>query len=205
MIELYSWPTPNGHKIHIALEELNLSYNLHPIDITKGDQFKSDFLKINPNNKIPALVDSDGPNQKPIAIFESGAILIYLAEKTGKLLSEDPIQRITTLQWLMFQMGGVGPMLGQIHHFRHYAPESIPYAIDRYTNEGKRLYKVLDQRLGSHEFLADDYSIADIATFPWIKLWPRQDININEFPNLKRWHDQINNRPAVQKGLKVFE
>ncbi|MCX7355524.1 MAG: glutathione S-transferase N-terminal domain-containing protein, partial [Alphaproteobacteria bacterium] len=167
MIDLYTWGTPNGRKASIALEELALPYKTHPIDIGKGDQVKPDYLAINPNGKIPAIVDPDGPDGKPMAVFESGAILIYLAEKAGKLLPKDARGRSVAIQWLMFQMGGVGPMFGQAHHFRRFAPEKIPYAVDRYTNETKRLYDVLDRRLKDVEFLAGDYSIADIATYPW--------------------------------------
>ena len=205
MIDVYSWPTPNGHKIHIALEELGLAYAAHPVDIGKGDQFKPEFLKISPNNKIPAIVDSDGPDGQPISVFESGAILIYLAEKTGRLLPSDPRARIKVLEWLMVQMGGVGPMLGQAHHFRHYAPEPIPYAIDRYTNETGRLYGVIDRRLGEAEWLGGDgYSIADIATFPWLRSYERQGQKLEDFPNLKRWFETIAARPAVQRGVKVL-
>src|SRR5215212_8267388 len=164
MIDLYTWPTPNGHKIHIMLEECGLAYRTHAVDIGAGDQFKPEFLAISPNNKIPAILDPDGPDGQPISLFESGAILIYLAAKTGRFLPEDVRGRYTTLEWLMFQMGGVGPMLGQAHHFRLYAPEKIPYAIDRYSNEAKRLYGVIDKRLASHRFVAGDaYTIADIA------------------------------------------
>ena len=169
MLEFYTDGTPNGHKVSIFLEEVDLPYHLIHVNITKGDQFKPKFLKISPNNKIPAIVDPDGPDGKPIALFESGAILIYLSKKLGKFLSTDEQTRYVTLQWLMFQMGGIGPMLGQAHHFRKYAPEKIPYAIERYTKEAARLYSVLNQRLGESEYLADDYSIADIATFPWIR------------------------------------
>jgi GSH-dependent disulfide-bond oxidoreductase len=205
MIDVYSWPTPNGHKVHIALEELGLPYAAHAVDIGKGDQFKPDFLKISPNNKIPAIVDSDGPGGKPISVFESAAILIYLAEKTGKLMPTDPRGRVQVLEWLMFQMGSVGPMLGQAHHFRHYAPEPIPYAIDRYTNETGRIYGVIDRRLREVPWLAGDaYSIADIATFPWLRSWERQGQQLADFPNLKRWFETIAARPAVVRGVKVL-
>ncbi len=167
MIDLYTWPTPNGHKIHIMLEETGLEYNVIPVNIGTGDQFEPDFLEISPNNKMPAMVDSDGPDGQPISLFESGAMLIYLAEKTGQFLPSDPRGRFEVLCWLMFQMGGVGPMLGQAHHFRAYAPEQIPYAVDRYTNEAGRLYGVIDKRLEGRDYLAGDYSIADIATMPW--------------------------------------
>ena len=205
-IELYSWATPNGHKVHIMLEELGLRYNVHPVNIGAGDQFKPEFLKISPNNKMPAIVDPDGPDGQPISLFESGAILIYLAEKHGKFLSDSPRVRYTTLQWLMWQMGGLGPMLGQAHHFRNYAPERIPYAYDRYTNEARRLYQVLDKRLGEARFLAgDEYSIADIAAWPWMRRPENQGVDRDELPNYRRWFDEIAERPAVQRGVKVLE
>lgn len=205
MIDAYSWATPNGHKVHIMLEETGLEYRAHPIDIGAGDQFKPEFLAISPNNKIPAIVDSDGPDGKPISLFESGAILIYLAEKTGKFLPTEPLGRYTTLQWLMFQMGGIGPMLGQAHHFRIYAPEKIEYAINRYTNEAKRLYGVMDTQLGKTQYLAgDDYTIADIAAFPWTRSWQNQGIELAAFPNVKRWHEAIAARPAVVRGVEVL-
>ncbi|OXC73364.1 glutathione binding-like protein [Caballeronia sordidicola] len=205
MIDAYSWATPNGHKIHIMLEELGLEYKAIPIDIGAGDQFTAEFLAISPNNKIPAIVDSDGPGGKPLALFESGAILFYLAEKTGKFLPLDPVGRYTTMQWLMFQMGGVGPMLGQAHHFRIYAPEKIEYAVNRYSNEAKRLYGVMDKQLGVTRYLAgNDYSIADIATFPWTRSWKNQGIELDEFPNVKRWFDEIAARPAVIRGVEVL-
>ncbi|HTI16116.1 MAG TPA: glutathione binding-like protein [Trinickia sp.] len=205
MIDAYSWATPNGHKIHIMLEETGLEYRIHPIDIGGGDQFKPDFLAVSPNNKIPAIVDSDGPGGKPMSLFESGAILIYLAEKTGKFLPAEPAARYATLQWLMFQMGGVGPMLGQTHHFRIYAPEKIEYAINRYTNEAKRLYGVMDKQLEKAQHLAgDDYTIADIATFPWTRSWQNQGIELAAYPNVKRWHEAIAARPAVVRGVEVL-
>jgi GST-like protein len=204
MIDLYFWPTPNGHKVTIALEELGLPYNVIPINIGKGDQFKSEFLKISPNNKMPAIVDSDGPGGKPISIFESGAILIYLAEKTGRLMPTDASGRYKVLEWLMFQMASVGPMLGQVHHFRRYAPEQIQYAIDRYTNEAKRIYGVIDKRVGDVPYLAGEYSIADIATYPWLKLHKLQGQNLEDFPNLKRWYEAIEARTAVQKGMALM-
>ena len=204
MIDLYTWPTPNGHKIHIALEELGLPYTVHAVDIGEGDQFKPEFLKISPNNRIPAIVDQDGPKGKPMPLFESGAILIYLAEKTGKLLAPKGNARYTAITWLMFQMGGIGPMLGQAHHFRAYAPEKIPYAIDRYTNEAKRLYGVLDRRLGEADYLAGEYGIADIATFPWLRYWERQGIVLSDYPNVQRWFGAIEKRPAVERALKVL-
>ena len=203
MIDLYTWGTPNGRKVSVMLEEIDLPYQVFPINISKDEQFDPDFLKISPNNKIPAIVDTDGPDGAPIALFESGAILIYLAEKTGKFLPSEPRTRYDVLQWLMFQMGGVGPMFGQAHHFRRFAPEQIPYAIDRYSNETKRLYGVMDKRLADHEYLAGAYSIADIATFPWAARHEWQGVDLAEFPNLKRWYDVIWDRPAVKKGFEV--
>lgn len=204
-IDLYAWPTPNGYKVSIMLEELGLPYTVHPIDIGAGDQFKPDFLKISPNNKMPAIVDPDGPGGGPYALFESGAIMMYLAEKTGRFWPSDMRQRYDVVQWLMFQMGGVGPMLGQAHHFRIYAPEKLPYAIDRYTNEAGRLYGVMDKRLGESEYLAgDDYSIADMATFPWTRSIDRQGHSFDAYPNVKRWFDAIDARPAVVEGLKLL-
>lgn len=205
MIDVYSWATPNGHKVHIMLEETGLAYRVHPVNIGAGDQFKPDFLRISPNNKIPAIVDSDGPGGKPLSLFESGAILIYLAEKTGKFLPTEASARYTTLQWLMFQMGGLGPMLGQTHHFRIYAPEKIDYAVNRYTNEAKRLYGVMETQLGKTQYLAgNDYTIADIASFPWTRSWQNQGIELAEFPNVKRWHEAIAERPAVIRGVDVL-
>tara|TARA_B100000427_G_scaffold254592_1_gene218164 strand:- start:1368 stop:2066 length:699 start_codon:yes stop_codon:yes gene_type:complete len=206
MIDAYSWPTPNGHKVHIMLEETGLEYQVHPINIQKGDQFQPEFLKISPNNRIPAIIDQDGPGGKPYSLFESGAILIYLAEKTGKFLPTDPIARYDTLQWLMWQMGGVGPMFGQAHHFRGYAPEKIEYGIERYTKEAGRLYGVMDKRLAQSEYLAGpEYTIADIATFPWTRSIDRQGHSLDDFPNVKRWSDAINARPGVQRGVQVLE
>ncbi|MFZ5791069.1 MAG: glutathione S-transferase N-terminal domain-containing protein [Pseudomonadota bacterium] len=204
MIELYSWATPNGHKIHIMLEETGLAYNVHGVDIGRGDQFKPEFLAISPNNKIPAIVDTEGPDGKPIPLFESGAILIYLAEKTGRFLPKEPRGRYEVLQWLMFQMGSIGPMLGQVHHFRAYAPEKIPYAIDRYTNEAKRLYGVLDKRLADRPFVAGEYSIADMAIWPWLRSWERQGVQLADYPHVKRWFATVEARPAVQRGVKVL-
>lgn len=205
MIDLYTWPTPNGHKVHIMLEETGLEYNVIPINIREGDQFKPEFLKISPNNKMPAMVDRDGPKGRPFALAESGAMLIYLAEKTGQFMPADPEERFTCLQWLMTQMGHVGPMLGQVHHFRNYAVEKIPYAIDRYVNEATRLYRVLDRRLGEARFLAsDDYTIADMATFPWIRPYKNQGQDLDAHPNLKRWFLEIKERPAVRRGLDVL-
>ena len=205
MIDLYTWPTPNGHKVHIMLEETGTPYKVIPIDIGAGDQFDPEFLKISPNNKMPAMVDPYGPDGAPISLFESGAILIYLAEKTGQFLSREPRARYVTLQWLMFQMGGIGPMLGQAHHFRTYAPETIDYAVARYTNEANRLYGVLERRLGEAPYLAgDDYTIADIATFPWLRSHERQGVDLADYPNVKRWFDEIAARPAVERGVEVL-
>ena len=203
MIDLYTWSTPNGYKASIMLEETALPYSVFPIDIGGGDQFDEDFLKISPNNKIPAIVDHQGPDGEPFSLFESGAILMYLAEKTGRFMPGAEIARHQTIQWLMFQMGGLGPMLGQCHHFRHYAPEEIPYAIERYTRETARLYGVMDRRLGDSEYLAGDYSIADMACYPWINSYQRQDQDLNDFANVKRWFESISARPAVQKGMKI--
>lgn len=206
MIDLYTWTTPNGHKVHIALEEMGLDYTAHPINIGQGDQFEDDFLRISPNNKIPAIVDQDGPDGAPMSLFESGAILLYLAEKTGRFLPADARGRYRTIEWLMFQMGGLGPMLGQAHHFRQYAPEHIEYAVNRYTNETGRLYNVMDKRLADNRYLAgDEYTIADMASFPWIRSYEKQGQDINEFPNLKRWFDEIAERPAVVRGLAVLK
>ncbi|MBP5855971.1 glutathione S-transferase N-terminal domain-containing protein [Marivibrio halodurans] len=203
-IDLYSWGTPNGRKVSIMLEEVGLPYSVHSVDITKDEQFEPSFLKISPNNKIPAIVDSDGPGGKPISVFETGAILIYLAEKTGRLIPEDAASRYLCLQWLMWQMGGFGPMLGQAHHFRRFAPEKIDYAVNRYTNEAKRLYGVLDKRLGEAPYLAGEaYSIADIATYPWAARWEWQGIDWSDYPNAKRWYDELGAREAVSKGMAV--
>ena len=205
MIDVFTWPTPNGHKVHVMLEECGLPYRAIPVNIGAGDQFKSDFLAISPNNKIPAITDPDGPDGKPISLFESGAILVYLAAKTGKFLPQGDRERFEVLQWLMFQMGGVGPMLGQAHHFRMYAPEKLPYAIDRYSNEAKRLYGVIERRLAQSEWLGGEaYSIADIATFPWLRSYERQGIDLDDYPHLKRWFDSIAERPAVQRGVQVL-
>jgi GST-like protein len=204
-IEVYSWATPNGHKVHVMLEECGLPYEAIPVNIGAGEQFRPDFLKISPNNKIPAIVDPQGPDGEPISVFESGAILVYLAAKTGRFLPAGDRARFDVLQWLMFQMGGVGPMLGQAHHFRIYAPEKVPYAIDRYTNEACRLYGVIDKRLAECEWLGGaEYSIADIATFPWLRSWQNQGIVLEEYPHLRRWFDAIAARPAVQRGVKVL-
>jgi len=209
MIDVYSWATPNGHKVHIMLEEcgyrLGRDWRAIPVNIGTGDQFKPEFLKISPNNKIPALVDPHGPDGKPISVFESGAILVYLAAKTGKFMPKSDRAKFEALQWLMFQMGGVGPMLGQNHHFRLYAPEKIEYAINRYTNEAKRLYGVLDRRLAESKFLAGaQYSIADMATFPWLRNWQNQGVALDEYPHVKKWFEGIAARPAVQRGVQVL-
>jgi len=205
MIDLYTWPTPNGHKIHIMLEECALPYRVHPVNIGAGDQFQSDFLKISPNNKVPALIDSEGPDGKPISLFESGAILVYLAAKTGQFMPKSDRAKYEVLQWLMFQMAGVGPMLGQAHHFRIYAPEKIDYAVNRYTNEAKRLYGVMDKRLQSSRWLGgNSYSIADIAVFPWLRSWQNQGIDWADYPQLKDWFDRITARPAVQRAVQVL-
>ncbi len=203
MIDLYTWTTPNGRKVSIMLEELGLPYRTHAINIGKGDQFKPEYVKINPNAKIPSLVDPDGPDGKPVAMMESGAILIYLAGKTGRLLPDTVRGRYDALQWLMFQMGGVGPFFGQVHHFLRAAKQAVPYAIERYVKETRRLYGVLDERLKDHEFLADEYSIADIATYPWAARYEWHKTRLEDFPHVKRWFDAISARPAVQKGMKV--
>ncbi len=203
-IDLYYWPTPNGWKITIFLEEVELPYNVIPVDITDGDQFEPEFLKISPNNKMPAIIDSEGPDGAPISIFESGAILIYLSEKTDKFLPGSPRERYEVLQWLMFQMGHVGPMLGQAHHFRQYAPEEIPYAIDRYTNEATRLYEIMDWHLSETDYFAGgEYSIADMAIYPWLVSHERQGQRLEDFPNLARWYENIATRPAVERALEV--
>jgi GST-like protein len=205
MIEVYSWATPNGHKVHIMLEECGLPYRVHPVDIGAGHQFEPDFLAISPNNKIPAIVDSEGPDGQPMSLFESGAILLYLAGKTGHFLPASTKGRYEVLQWLMFQMGGVGPMLGQAHHFRLYAPEKIDYAVSRYTNEAKRLYGVMNKQLAKKKYIAgSEYSIADMAIFPWLRSWKNQGIDWNDFPHLKGWFDEISARPAVQRGVEVL-
>ena len=205
MIEVYSWATPNGHKVHIMLEECGLRYHAHAVDIGAGDQFDTKFLAISPNNKIPAIIDPDGPDGRPFSLFESGAILLYLAAKTGKLLPATDRARYEVLQWLMFQMGGVGPMLGQAHHFRIYAPEKIEYAINRYSNEAKRLYGVMDKQLARSRYIAGaEYSIADIAIFPWLRSWKNQGIDWNDYPHLKGWFDEVAARPAVQRGVEVL-
>lgn len=203
-IDLYYWPTPNGKKITVFLEETELPYEVVPIDITAGDQFNDQFLKISPNNKMPAIVDPEGPDGEPISVFESGAILIYLAEKTGRFLPQSPRQKYLVLQWLMFQMGHVGPMLGQAHHFRGYARETIPYAVERYTNEAALLYGVMDRRLSEAAYFAgDEYTIADMAIFPWLISHERQGQDLDDYPHVKRWYETIESRPAVAHALGV--
>ncbi|UUP18957.1 glutathione S-transferase family protein [Nitratireductor thuwali] len=202
-IELHYWPTPNGWKVSIMLEELGVPYEVHYVNIGKGEQFRPEFLKIAPNNRMPAIVDPEGPGGEPISIFESGAILQYLGRKFGKFYPQDERQRVEVEQWLFWQMGGLGPMAGQAHHFRQYAPEKVPYAIERYTNEVNRLYGVMNKRLADRDFLAGDYSIADIASVGWVKPHERQGQDLNDFPNLKRWFETIMARPAVQRGLAV--
>ncbi len=205
MLEVYSWGTPNGHKVHIMLEECGLPYRVHAVDIGKGEQFAPDFLRISPNNKIPALIDPDGPDGQPMHLFESGAILLYLAGKSGRFLPESTAGKYEVLQWLMFQMGSVGPMLGQAHHFRVYAPDRLPYAIERYSNEAKRLYGVMNKRLGQSPYIGGPtYSIADIAVWPWLRSWKNQGVDLSDYPHLKGWFDEVDKRPAVQRGVKVL-
>jgi GST-like protein len=200
-IELHFWPTPNGQKIAIALEELELPYVIHPVNITRGDQFKPEYLAISPNNKMPAIVDPDGPGGEPVSIFESGAILQYLARRSGKLRGKGKRDRLVVEQWLFWQVAGFGPMAGQAHHFRHYAPEKIQYGIDRYTNELTRLYGVLDKQLAGRDFIANKYSIADIASYPWALSWEKQGQDISTFPNVKAWLARIGARPGVIRGM----
>jgi GSH-dependent disulfide-bond oxidoreductase len=203
-IDLYYWPTPNGWKITIFLEEVNLPYNVVPVDIAAGDQYEPEFLKISPNNKMPAIIDPEGPDGAPITLFESGAILIYLADKTERFFPQTPRERYVVLQWLMFQMGHVGPMLGQAHHFRQYAPEKIPYAVERYTNEAARLYRVIDRRLAETTFIAgDEYTIADMAIFPWLRSHENQGQSLDDYPSLKRWYEGMEARPAIRRALDV--
>jgi GSH-dependent disulfide-bond oxidoreductase len=203
MIDLYTWSTPNGRKVSIMLEELGLAYDVHPINIGKDEQFTSEFIALSPNSKIPAIVDREGPGGKPLSLMESGAILIYLSEKTGQLTPASARSRYAALQWLMFQMGGVGPMFGQVHHFLRAANEPVPYAIERYTKETRRLYGVLDARLKDEAYLAGEYSIADIATYPWVARYEWHKTRLDDFPNVKRWFNAISERPAVQRGMKV--
>ncbi len=203
MIDLYTWSTPNGRKVSIMLEECALPYRVHPIDIGKGDQFKPDFVAIDPNSKIPAIVDQEGPEGKPFPLFESGAILMYLAWKTGRFFPTRAADQFQTIQWLMFQMGGVGPFFGQVHHFLRAAPEPVPYAIERYTKEARRLYGVMDRHLERQQYLANDYSIADIATYPWVARHDWHKVELDDFPAVKRWFDEISVRTAVQAGMKI--
>ncbi len=203
MIELHTWTTPNGRKVSVMLEECGLPYTAHKVNIGQNEQFKPEFLAISPNNRIPAIVDSDGPDGKPFHLFESGAILVYLAGKTGKFLPTSTKGKYEALQWLMWQMGGVGPMFGQAHHFLRAAPEQVPYGIKRYTDEARRLYGVLDRRLAEAAYMAGEYSIADIATYPWIARHEWHKVDLAEFPNVKRWYDTIGRRPAVARGMAV--
>lgn len=203
MIELHTWTTPNGRKVSVMLEECGLPYTAHKVNIGQNEQFKPEFLAISPNNRIPAIVDPDGPDGKPIHLFESGAILVYLAGKTGKFLPTSTKGKYEALQWLMWQMGGVGPMFGQAHHFLRAAPEQVPYGIKRYTDEARRLYGVLDRRLAEAAYMAGEYSIADIATYPWIARHEWHKVDLAEFPNVKRWYDTIGRRPAVVRGMAV--
>jgi GST-like protein len=206
MIELYSWPTPNGHKIHIMLEETGLPYRVHKVDLGAKQQMTAEYAKINPNGKIPAIIDSEGPDGAPITIFESAAILVYLAKKTGKLMPADPEARYRTMEWLMFQIANIGPMFGQAYHFRSGAPERVPYAVDRYTNEVGRIISVLERRLGAEKYLAGaEYTIADIASWPWVRNSNSHGQNMDEFPNVSRWIAEIGQRPAVRRGLKALE
>jgi GST-like protein len=206
MIDLYSWTTPNGRKVHIMLEECGLEYEAHPIDFRKGDQFTESFLKISPNNKIPAIIDRDGPGAGDCSLFESGAILMYLADKAGKFLPTDGVGRVTTLQWLMWQMGGLGPMFGQAGHFVFYAKEKHPFSLERFRGAAHRLCRVLDQQLARNEYVAGaDYTIADMAIWPWCMNPEKRGINYDEYPNLQRWYDSIAARDGVKRGLKVLE
>ena len=202
MIDLYTWATPNGRKVSILLEEVRLPYTVHPVNIGKDEQFKPDFLAISPNNKIPAIVDSDGPGGQPLSLFESGAILFYLAEKTGRFLPSEPGPRYRAMQWLMFQMGGVGPMFGQNHHFRMDSVND-PYGLARFAKETARLYGVMERHLAGSPYFADDYGIADMAIYPWVARHPRHKTDLADFPHVKRWYDLLSQRPAVQKGMAV--
>ena len=203
MIDLYTWSTPNGRKISIMLEECALPYRVHAIDIGRGDQFTPEFVAISPNSKIPAIVDQEGPEGKPLALFESGAILLYLSWKTDKFFPRGIVEQFEVFQWLMFQMGGVGPMFGQTHHFLRSAPEPVPYAIERYSKETRRLYGVLNSRLEGREFLGSEYSVADIATYPWVARYDWHKVDLNDFPAVKNWFDRIGSRPPVQAGMSV--
>ena len=202
MIQLFTWDTPNGKKVSIMLEEIGVPYEVHSVNLRQNDQMKPEYLAINPNNKIPAIVDTDGPGGKPFTLFESGAILMYLAEKSGKLWPQDMRHRYQVIQWLMFQMGGVGPMFGQANYFFRLQ-EKVPYAIERFRKEALRLYNVLDKELGQREYLAGEYTIADIATYPWVWRHDVHQVKLEEFPNVKRWFDAIAARPAVQRGMEI--
>lgn len=203
MIELHYWPTPNGHKVTIFLEETGLPYEIKPVDISSGDQFKPDFLRFSPNNRMPAIIDhAPADGGEPITVFESGAILVYLADKTGRFLPQETRARKMVLEWLFWQVGGIGPMAGQNHHFVQYAPETVPYAMNRYVNETNRLYGVLERRLQGREWLADDYSIADMAVYPWVVPWKSQRQDLDAFPNLRRWFDTMRARPAVRAAYE---
>ena len=203
MIDLYTWTTPNGRKVSVMLEEVGLPYKVHPVNLQKDEQFNPEFLAINPNNKIPAIIDPQGPGGKPLTLFESGAILIYLAEKTGKLMPKESRSRYEVIQWLMFQMGGVGPMFGQAHNFFRYDPQQNSYGVERFNKEVARLYRVMNHRLGETEFLAGGYSVADIATYPWVARYEMHRTRLEDFPNVKRWFDAISARPAVPRGMNV--
>ncbi|OUR79884.1 thiol:disulfide oxidoreductase [Alphaproteobacteria bacterium 46_93_T64] len=204
MIDLYYWPTPNGWKISIALEEMGLDYNVIPVNIGRGDQFQDAFLEISPNNRMPAIVDHDPVDGgEPVSVFETGAILLYLAEKSGKFMPKDLRGRMQVIEWVMWQMGGLGPMLGQNGHFKFYALETIPYAQDRYNNEALRLFGVLDRRLEGRDFICDDYSVADMACWPWIITYKRQEIDLEKFPNVRRWYDALKSKPGLRRGYEV--
>lgn len=203
MIDLYTWSTPNGRKVSIMLEETDLPYRVHPVNISAGEQHSAEFRAITPNQRIPTIVDQDGPGGTPFRLFESGAILLYLSSKTGRFLPREARERFEVIQWLMFQMGGVGPIFGQVHHFLRSAPEPVPYAIGRYIKETRRLYGVLDEHLRSREYLGSEYSIADIATYPWVARHEWHRVDLSDFPAVKRWYDRIGARPAVERGMKV--
>jgi len=203
MIELYTWKTSNGRKASIMLEECGLPYNVHPINIGQGDQFKPEYVALNPNSKIPTIVDAEGPGGKPYTVIESGAILMYLAEKTGKFMPTEMAARYEVIQWVMFQMGGIGPIFGQVHHFKRAAKEEVPYAIERYSTECRRLYGVLNKRLEGREYLAGDVSIADFCTLPWVFRHDWQEVDLDEFPNVKRWYDALMARPALSRGMDI--
>lgn len=203
MITLFTWGTPNGRKVSVMLEECDLPYEVRPVNISNGEQFESEYRAVNPNGKIPAILDTEGPDGQPFALFESGAILVYLAGKSGRFLPESTGGKYKALQWLMFQMGGIGPMFGQAHHFLRFAPEKVPYAIDRYRKETARLYGVLDDQLSRHAFLAEEYSIADMATYPWVARHEWQEVDLADYPSVRRWFDEISARPAVRRGMAV--